>query len=161
MTAVMQRRLKVSSEQAFDVIGWHIRENHPRWEKEVLEIRPVDPGPLHVGSRATMVRKDFGKVTESTYEVTALDPPRRIAIRQLDGPLDFALAFDLANSADGGSLLTITVDAKPRGRLGFLGPVMERARRGTANRLADEMVRVIGETAPAPATAAPAAPATI
>jgi hypothetical protein len=156
MSTVLQRRLKVSPEQAFDVIGWHVRENHPRWEVEVLEIRPLDPGPLHVGSRATMVRKDFGKVSETTYEVTAFDPPHRIAIRHLDGPLDFALAFELVDATEGGSLLTVRVDAKPRGRLGFLGPVMERARRGTSNRLADQMVRVIEETASSPATPAPA-----
>lgn len=156
MSTVLQRRLKVSSEQAFDVIGWHVRENHPRWEKEVLEIKPLDSGPLHVGSRATMVRKDFGKVSETTYEITDFDPPHRIAFRQLDGPLDFALRFELADAADGGSLLTVRVDAKPRGRLGFLGPVMERARRRTSNRLADQMVRVIEETASSPATAAPA-----
>jgi uncharacterized protein YndB with AHSA1/START domain len=160
MSMVLQRRLKVSSEQAFDVIGWHVRENHPRWETEVLEIKPLDSGPIRVGSRATMVRKDFGKVTETTYEVTEFDPPHRIAIRHLDGPLDFVLAFTLADTDDGGSVLTVRVDAKPRGRLGFLGPLMERARRRTGDRLADQMVRVIEETASAPATAVPAGPAT-
>jgi len=50
-------RLKRTPAAVFDVIGTHCYENHPRWEPEVVEIRPMSPGPIGLGSRAVMVRE--------------------------------------------------------------------------------------------------------
>ena len=56
ITYTKTRRVERSAETAFDVIGTHVFENHPKWEAEVLEIRRLDQGAVGVGSRAVMVR---------------------------------------------------------------------------------------------------------
>jgi hypothetical protein len=55
----------------FDVIGTHVYENRPRWESEVVEIRPLTEPPVRVGSRTIMERREYGQQTEVPYEVTA------------------------------------------------------------------------------------------
>ena len=40
------RRVQRSAATAFDVIGTHVFENHPKWEPEVLEIRRLDQKAL-------------------------------------------------------------------------------------------------------------------
>jgi uncharacterized protein YndB with AHSA1/START domain len=152
---VVRRTIARTPAEVFDVIGTHNYENHPRWEAEVLEIRPLQAGPIQLGSRAVMVRKDWGKVHETTYEVTDFQPDRRIAIRHLDGPLDFQLAFELA-PASGGTELTVRVNAKPRGAMRLLGPVFGVVQRRVSNRLTDQMVGAIESrsvASAAPATA--------
>ena len=79
ITYQTRRRVTRSAEDAFDVIGINVYDNHPRWEPEVVEIRRISHGPVGVGSRAVMVRRDYGRRREVLYEVTEFDPPRRIA----------------------------------------------------------------------------------
>ena len=139
---VMKRTIARTPTEVFDVIGTHVNENHPRWEPEVLEIRPLQAGPVKVGYRAVMVRKDWGKVHETTYEITDFQPDRRIAFLTLDGPLDFQLAFEVA-PAPTGTELTIRVNARPKGAMRLMGPLFSVVNRRTSNRLADNMVGVV------------------
>ena len=53
-------RVARTPEEVFDVIGTHCYENHPHWEREVVAIQPVTPGPIGLGSRAIMVRQEYG-----------------------------------------------------------------------------------------------------
>jgi hypothetical protein len=152
---ILKRTIRRTPAEVFDVIGTHVEENHPRWEPEVLEIRPLHTGPIAVGSRALMVRKDWGKVRDTTYEITDFQPDRRIAFQQLDGPLDFKLAFELAPVAEG-TELTIRVNAKPKGAMRLMTPVFGIVNRRTSNRLANNMVALVesrSAAVPAPATA--------
>src|SRR4029077_1160835 len=83
-------RIRRPAAVVFDAIEGHSWHNVPAWEPEVLEVRPERPGPLQLGSRVAMVRKESGRVQTTTYEVTAFDRPRRLAARHLDGPMGFA-----------------------------------------------------------------------
>jgi hypothetical protein len=90
----------------------------PAWEPEVLEVRPDGPGPARLGGRATMVRKECGRVLSTTFEITAFDPPRRIAARHLDGPMGFAIDFEVRAVNVEASDVTVTVDMAPTVRCG-------------------------------------------
>ena len=110
--------------EVFDFVATNYLRNHPRWEPEVLEVSPLTEGPMRVGSRVRMVRKDFGKVTETTNEVTELVPDRRIAFRHADGPMDFELSFTLAPVATG-TRFRADVAAQPHGAMRLLTPVFK------------------------------------
>jgi hypothetical protein len=43
-TYAATRRVGRTPEEVFDVIGTHCYENHPRWEREIVEIRRLTPG---------------------------------------------------------------------------------------------------------------------
>lgn len=137
-----------SADDAFDVIGTNVTVNHPRWEKEVLSIRTLTPGPIAVGTRAVMVRKEMGRVRESEYEVTEFVPGRRIAFVHPQDALDFRLRFDLMPIDDATCDLTVDVTAQPRGALRLLEPIMRLGFPKRSRRITDAMVDVIESTVP-------------
>lgn len=147
-------QVAATPEQAFDVIGARVRENHPRWEREVVEIRPLTPGPVALGSRSVMVRKEWGKLREGTYEVVELEPGRRIAFSHPDAAMDFRLAFDL-KATPIGTDLTVHVAAQPKGGLRLFVPVLHLALPRRSHRITSAMVRVIEEDAALTALARP------
>ena len=138
------RRIDRSAEEAFAVIGTHMYDNHPRWEREVVEIRPLTPGPVGVGSRAIMVRQEFGRRSEVEYEITEFDPGRRIAASHPDdAAMDFDITFDLEPIDDGSCALTVRVAARPKGWARLLEPVMRMAMPRRGARITDDLVEVI------------------
>lgn len=49
-TYVSRHRVNRRIDDVFDVIGTRCYENHPRWEREVVEVRPLTDGPIGLGS---------------------------------------------------------------------------------------------------------------
>lgn len=130
-------------EEVFDVIGTHCYENHPRWENEVIEIRPLTPGPIGLGSRAVMVRQEFGRRSEAEYEVTAFDPPRRIAFRHPQDAMLFELSFDLRAASNATTDLTVRVRMVPKGMLRLLSPLLALQLPRRTDRITGQMIELI------------------
>lgn len=140
------RRVNRSAEHTFDVIGTHVYDNHPKWEAEVLEIRRITPSPVGVGSRAVMVRRDFGRTTEVEYEVTEFDPGRRIAFHHPDAALDFNISFDITPIDGSSCTVQVDVRAQPQGWTRILEPIMRRAMPKQGDRITSAMAEVIENT---------------
>jgi hypothetical protein len=61
--------------------------NDANWRAPwVVSVRQVTPGPLAIGSRYETVYRFFGQLQTVIVETTELDPPRRMAWRQVDEP---------------------------------------------------------------------------
>ena len=142
------RHVNRSAEDTFDVIGTHVYENHPKWEPEVVEIRRITPDPVGVGSRAVMVRHEFGRTTETEYVLTEFEPGRRIASRHVDAALDFDISFDITPIDDDSCTVRVDVRAQPRGWIRILEPMMRLVMPRRGERITSSMVQVI-ESAPA------------
>jgi hypothetical protein len=56
----------------------------PKWSKHAIKGELLTEGPPRVGSRRRTVVKGFGGrgTMESVFEVTELDPPQAVALRQ-------------------------------------------------------------------------------
>jgi hypothetical protein len=147
----------VPAATTFDVIGTHAYDNHPRWEPEVLAIRPLQDGPIRVGSRAVMVRKGFPRPREVEYSVTELVPGRRIAFDHPDSAMDFRLSFDVLPDGPDASTVHVRVAAEPHGPLRLMAPLMRRGFPGRTRRITEQMARVV-EAVAAEAPADPATP---
>lgn len=144
------RKVHASATHTFDVIGTHGRENHPRWEKEVVEIRPVTPGPVGLGTRAIMVRKEMGRVRAVEYEVTEFEAGRRIAFNHPDENMNFALSFTVTPVTSDECELRVDVRAQPKGPLRAMEPLMKLAFPKRSGRITDAMVAVVEELAAVP-----------
>jgi hypothetical protein len=116
-------RIARPAEQVFACIAQHAWTNEPAWEPEVLGVEPLDQGGIRIGGRVAMTRKDFGRVQTTTYEITALEPPRRLAIRHLDGSMDFSLEFLVSPVGENATDVTASVEMSPRGAMRILAPV--------------------------------------
>ncbi len=68
--------------QVFDFVAVNFEHNYPRWSPEVRQLEMLTPGPLRLGSRARQVRVDQGRQSNSTFTVTAFEPPSRVAFAE-------------------------------------------------------------------------------
>ena len=57
------------------------------WQEQVVSARPLDDGPMRVGSKATMTRRMGKRERTFTTELTEWNPPRSYAFRGIDGPV--------------------------------------------------------------------------
>lgn len=137
-----------SAEDTFSVIGTGLYEYHPKWEREVVEIRRITDGPVGVGSRAIMVRREFGRTSESEYVVTEFEQDRRIAAHHPDPSMDFHISFQITPIDSSSCTVQVDVAAQPQGWTRIVEPVMRLAMPKRSERLASSMVEVI-ENAPA------------
>ncbi|MGI9584038.1 MAG: SRPBCC family protein [Acidimicrobiia bacterium] len=149
ITQTITRHVNRSAQDTFSVIGTGLYEYHPEWEREVVEIRPITSDPVGVGSRAVMVRRDFGRTTETEYEVTEFEQDRRIAAHHNDDPsMDFRISFQITPIDSGSCSVQVDVAAQPLGWTKLAEPIMRLAMPRRGERLANSMVTVI-ESAPA------------
>ncbi len=138
-----QRQVNRSAEDTFDVIGTNLYENHPKWEREVVEIRPITPGPVTVGSRAVMVRREFGRTSESEYAITEFDTGRRITAHHPDPSMDFNISFEITPIDDESCTVQVDVAAQPLGWTRTFEPIMQLAMPRRGERIMRDMVDLI------------------
>jgi uncharacterized protein YndB with AHSA1/START domain len=95
----------------------------PEWQSSALEAHA--DGPLGEGSRISEKRRLLGREADTELEVVAYEPPRRLALRSLGGPVKFDIDHELVDQS-GGTQLTFVAQAEPAGFLKLAGPVLAR-----------------------------------
>ena len=60
---------------------------HPEWQEGLVSATVETDGPVAVGSRVVHRRKLGLGTVATTSEITALEPPRLVAFRGVDGPI--------------------------------------------------------------------------
>jgi hypothetical protein len=143
LTYETRRRINRPPDAVFDLIGTHVYENHPSWESEVVEIRPLTDPPVQLGSRAIMVRREYGRRSEVAYDVTEFELNRKIGFRHVDGPMSFEIAFLLEPSGEAGSDLTVQIRAHPKGAFRLLTPLIGWSLPKTSERITSQMVAFV------------------
>jgi uncharacterized protein YndB with AHSA1/START domain len=115
-------------------------EKLPQWQGSAIESRA--DGSLAKGRRITERRRLFGRDVETELEVTAYDPPKRLTLRSLDGPVRFTVDH-LLEEVDGTTMLHFAGEAKPGGMLRFAGPVVESKARQEFRRDFDRLKELL------------------
>ena len=147
VTVVHTERVARSREHAFDVVIRHQAENHPRWEDEVLEVRPLD-GIDGVGHRTVMVRRERGRTRELVHRCTEYEEGRVAAYQhEGEGPMDFAIRFAFEDDGADACTVTSTVTMTPHGALALMTPVLKLAGPRRSARISGRMREVV-ETTP-------------
>ncbi len=137
--------VRASAAHAWDVMITHQAENHPRWEAEVLEVRPLDD-IVGVGHRSVMVRKEGGRVREVVNECVEYVEGQRVAYQHRDPTMDFDIAFDYADTGPGSSALSVTVRMQPHGFLRVMTPLFRLGAPKRTARISARTVEVIEQT---------------
>ena len=146
ITVEQTAAVRASAAHAWDVMITHQPENHPRWEVEVLEVRPLDD-IVGVGHRSVMVRKEGGRVREVVNECVEYDEGRRAAYQHRDPTMDFDIAFSYADTGPGTSELTVQVRMQPHGFLRLMTPLFRLGAPRRTPRITARTVEVIEQTA--------------
>jgi uncharacterized protein YndB with AHSA1/START domain len=81
----------------------------PEWQASAVESRSDEP--LAEGVRIFERRRVMGKEIHNELEVTEFDPPRRLTLKTLKGPVRFTVDHRLAET-DGSTRLQVVAEGK-------------------------------------------------
>jgi uncharacterized protein YndB with AHSA1/START domain len=96
-------------------------ENVPRWNYAISETRKIDGRAVGVGSRYQQTRT-LPTPSEETFEVTAFEPDRRLAIRGDLGPFYSEVTY-LLDPTETGTTITNTMNLQASGALRLIAPL--------------------------------------
>jgi hypothetical protein len=74
------------AEAVFRFVALDFPRNYPRWSPEVNSLELLSTGPVQTGFRARQVRVDRGHRSDSVFEVSEMEAPRRIVFRGVSAP---------------------------------------------------------------------------
>ena len=111
--------------------------NAPRWYANIRSVRWVTEPPVRVGSRMDFVARFLGRGLAYTYEVTDLEPGRRLVMRTAQGPFPMETTYTWAAVDAASTRMTLTNRGEPSGFGHLAAPAMALAvRRATTKDLA-------------------------
>ncbi len=99
-------------------------ERLSEWQTSAVEAHT--DGPLAEGSRVKEKRRLLGRELDTELEVVAYEPPRRLTLRSLGGPVKFTVDHELVAHGGGGTQLRFVAEAQPGGLLRLTEPVLAR-----------------------------------
>ena len=98
-------------------------ERLSEWQTSAVEAHTG--GPLAEGSRVREKRRLLGREVDTELEVVAYEPPKRLTLRSLGGPVDFRVDHELTERG-GGTVLRFVAEAQPGGLLRLTEPLLAR-----------------------------------
>ena len=108
-------------------------DNATEWYRNIETIEWRSPRPLQVGSRLAFVARFLGRTIAYTYEVEELAPGERFVMATAEGPFPMETTYTWADTAGGGTRMTLCNRGTPSGFGAIAAPVMAAAMR-RANR---------------------------
>jgi uncharacterized membrane protein len=95
----------------------------PEWQSSMVESHAE--GPLAEGVRIAERRRVLGREVENELEVTAFEPPRRFALKALEGPVRFTVDHRLVENGSS-TLLHVVAKADPGTFMKLAEPLLAR-----------------------------------
>ncbi|MBP6708530.1 MAG: polyketide cyclase, partial [Candidatus Accumulibacter sp.] len=81
ITAQAEALVFAGQQPVYQFVALDFVANYPRWSAEVVDLQPLSTGPVQVGYQARQVRVDQGHRSESIFEISELEPPRRVCFK--------------------------------------------------------------------------------
>jgi uncharacterized membrane protein len=95
----------------------------PEWQTSAIESRA--DGPLAEGVRIAERRRILGREVENELEVTAFEPPRRLTLKAIRGPVPFGVDHRLVEDGDS-TLVNVVAEAEPGAFMKLAEPLLAR-----------------------------------
>jgi uncharacterized membrane protein len=109
----------------------------PEWYVNIDSVRWQTPPPVRVGARVTFVARFLGRTLEYTYEITELEPGRKLVMRTAEGPFPMETTYAWEDAAGGATRMTLRNRGEPAGFSSLVAPFITMAmRRANKNDLA-------------------------
>jgi uncharacterized protein YndB with AHSA1/START domain len=108
-------------------------DNATAWYENIERVEWLTDKPLAVGSRVAFVARFLGRRLEYAYEIRELVRGERLVMSTSDGPFPMETTYTWAETASGGTRMTLRNRGEPSGFSKVAGPMMAAAMR-RANR---------------------------
>ena len=116
----------------FDFVAAHHFENHPKWDPDVLEMKQTSPGPVGVGTKANIVRRQGNRRVEGTATVTEYQPDQSAAWTVKFGPFLLNQRVELTPDQGGAATrLRLAIETRAKGPVRFMVPLLRSRFRKT------------------------------
>ena len=102
-------------------------ENLPEWAGPALEVRKDTPGPPKEGDTFTSVAKFLGRRFETPFQITSVEPNRRLSYHATGGPLPDQRWTHTCEEESGGTRYTMVLEGEPGGFFRPAEPLIQRA----------------------------------
>jgi hypothetical protein len=99
--------------------------NDAAWTTGVVDVRPLTPGRLRIGSKVDRTTKFLGKTFGYRYEVVDADGDRMVAMR-VEEPFPMQIRYELADAPEGATTTVIHAKGDASGFYRFAAPLMNR-----------------------------------
>lgn len=98
-------------ETVYDFVVVRFFDNYPRWSPEVVELEPLGPARVDLGTRGRQVRIDQGRRSETIFKVTEIEPCQRVVF---DGEKEarFAIRYDFERCREAACRIHLTFELK-------------------------------------------------
>jgi uncharacterized protein YndB with AHSA1/START domain len=117
--------------------------NAPEWYANIESVEWLTPPPAGLGSRMDFVARFLGRRLAYTYEVTDLEPGRRLVMRTADGPFPMETTYTWEPAGEGATRMTLRNRGRPSGFAAVAGGVMARAMRRANDADLTSLARVL------------------
>jgi carbon monoxide dehydrogenase subunit G len=98
-------------------------ERVPEWQASAVSAHVE--GPMGVGAHVHETRRLLGREAHTELEVASFEPPRRLTLRTLQGPLKVDVDHRLESQGNG-TVLYVVAEADPGTILGLAKPLLRR-----------------------------------
>jgi uncharacterized protein YndB with AHSA1/START domain len=102
-------------------------DNATAWYENIEHVRWQTSPPLVVGSRIDFVARFLGRQLAYTYEIRELVPGERLVMSTANGPFPMETTYTWAETASGGTRMTLRNRGQPTGFSKVATPMMEAA----------------------------------
>lgn len=110
--------------------------NAPKWYANIESVTWETEPPIRVGSRLAFVAHFLGRRLDYTYEITELEPERRLVMRTAQGPFPMETTYTWEPVTESQTRMTLRNRGNPSGFSRIIGLVMGAAvRRANTNDL--------------------------
>ena len=107
--------------------------NATTWYENIEGVEWKTPPPLALGSRVAFTARFLGRRLTYTYEIRELVPGERLVMSTSEGPFPMETTYTWADTAAGGTRMTLRNRGEPSGFSKVAAPVLASAMR-RANR---------------------------
>ena len=117
--------------------------NAPEWYSNIRSVEWLTPPPVGIGSRLAFVATFLGRRLAYTYEVLELVPGERLVMSTREGPFPMETTYTWADTANGGTRMTLRNRGEPTGFSKVAAPAMAAAMRRANRKDLDQLKRLL------------------
>jgi uncharacterized membrane protein len=112
-------------------------DNAPRWYVNIQSVEWKTPPPMRIGSQLAFVARFLGRRLAYTYEITELQPGKKLVMRTAEGPFPMETTYAWMPVGERSTRMTLRNRGEPSGFARVTAPLMAAAmRRATQKDLA-------------------------